>query len=886
MEKVTEGLVKGVTSGDCIIISGKLKKNSNEKPEEKTLFLSLLSAPRVPSLNSPVEEPFGFEARRFLKNIILGKVVKYTVDYKNSDRQFGQVFLENKNINLELIKKGYAKLVLSKANEAMSKTEYYTTAKSLENEASKAKLNIWSENPQANFKVTQQSEVNAAEVFEKIKGKEVNAIVEHFFNCSSFTALLLDDLNCMVKGSLRFVAIPAKDSEFFHTGKAYAERLFLHRDVKLKAHSLDNDTFTVDLIDPSEGKNLAVQVLKQGYSKLFIGKDSVNAREDIAAVKDAQSSAQREGLRCWKGYVTVQKETSNPNLEKCTDLEGVCQTVHSGDSISVKTADNHVRRIFMSHMKAPAFAKPNTNEEDKPWAWQSKEYLRKQLVGRKVLAEFDFSKVMKDDKQMNFYSIFRVETAKDGAVKQTNMNSDMLSHGLVNFNPPRGNDNDVSKYLEEYSQADSEATKAKKGVHSTKLPGNPNYCDLLSANPKKKKEFIPFLLNKKNLHCVMEYVFSGIRFKLRVESAKCYVNFKLIGLRAVEKDKNNSKQFDILLTQAVEYLSDNFLQREGTVDIVHADKSGNYFGFLTIAGKNIGSTVLQEGLAVIHNPQNNPLPNEYRKSEKQAETELKGLWAHDGVNLFLKEGEVESTSTKIVEKDEKVKIRVTDIFDLKNFYANVMPNKQLSQIESVLEEYNQGKRKTTPLAPPIKKGTLCMAKYSEDDCFYRVRITNVLKDKFEVEFIDYGTVDFVYSVNLVKMDDSIATLEPQVVYCELANLKYSKNSMKKSLSLYPDIVNLEKVMSAHIVYSYVYQGKVKQGVYLSKSDKGNTLSDSLNYELLAKGYAKLNLKKPLNKNYLELKEVQKKAEANKLGLWVEMEKTDDEDEAEEDEYKF
>ena len=40
----SEGLVKGVLSGDLIVVSGKLDKNHPDKaPEEKTLSLSMIS---------------------------------------------------------------------------------------------------------------------------------------------------------------------------------------------------------------------------------------------------------------------------------------------------------------------------------------------------------------------------------------------------------------------------------------------------------------------------------------------------------------------------------------------------------------------------------------------------------------------------------------------------------------------------------------------------------------------------------------------------------------------------------------------------------------------------------------------------------------------------
>ena len=145
MEKTIEGLVKGVFSGDYIVISGKIKKGSDTLPEEKNLYLSLLTSPRVANSNNSEEEPFGWDSRDFLRQQILGKVVKYTVDYKNNDKTSGQVFIDGKNMNIEMVKNGFAKIgFIGKQNEHLTKGEFYSNLQAAENEARKSNLGIWS----------------------------------------------------------------------------------------------------------------------------------------------------------------------------------------------------------------------------------------------------------------------------------------------------------------------------------------------------------------------------------------------------------------------------------------------------------------------------------------------------------------------------------------------------------------------------------------------------------------------------------------------------------------------------------------------------------------------------------------------------------------------
>ena len=141
-----EGLVKGVLSGDTIFISGKVDKMSDKAPEEYLLSFNLVIAPKVGSSNNKEEEPFGWESRNFLRNLVVGKVVRYTIDYRSGERCIGQIFLDSKNINVEMVKRGYAKVgFINKQNESFSKSEYYTKLQNYEAEAKKNKENIWAE---------------------------------------------------------------------------------------------------------------------------------------------------------------------------------------------------------------------------------------------------------------------------------------------------------------------------------------------------------------------------------------------------------------------------------------------------------------------------------------------------------------------------------------------------------------------------------------------------------------------------------------------------------------------------------------------------------------------------------------------------------------------
>lgn len=887
MDKMIDGLVKGVFSGDYVVISGKLKKG-DDLPEEKNLYLSMLQSPRVANSNSSEEEPFGWDSREFLRQLILGKVVKYTVDYKNNDKTCGQIFIDGKNINLEMVKHGYAKLgFIGKHNESMAKGEYHTSLQAAENEARKANLGLWTTDDEVlqshrrSVITSNNLEFDGDMFFENNRNREIEGIVDYVINATCLV-VYLKEAKTYIKVSLRFVAIPSsKEEGIYKSGKAYVERNYLHRDVKVTLHGYDTKGFTADLYDKKG--SLAVYVLKQGYTKLFLGSSSFKT-DELNALKDAQSQARREKLRVWKNEKDEniahdeqkEKEKTKERSANKTELsfQGTFYQVHSGDSLSIRNKKTgEIVRLFLSHLKSPTLAKPNSNESDQPWAWQAREFIRKVLVGKTVECEFDYCRVMpKDGKKMNFYSIWR-SAGKDTDANPTYdrcLNVEVLEHGYASFINPRGDD-EISKNLDLFSAAEKLSKEKKTGINSTKAPALSNFSDLISANKDKKKNYTKFLVGKKSLSCVVEYCFSSTKFKLRIDENNCMIPFSLLGIKSVNKDKNNTELYDKLFNSALEYTNLNTLQREATVDIIQADRVGNYFGFLNFKGKNFALNLLQEGFAVINNVGGVKINNmaDLKKAESKAETDKKNIWNYDALVNSLKDLEGENiVSTKVNEKHTDIKVRITDQIDMNNFYVNIVPNKNLTKIEEVLEKYSSGQTRGTPLMAPINKGLMCAVKYTVDNNYYRGKITAVLKDeRYEVELIDFGTVEIVPTSHLIKLDGSIAQFEAQALICELAYLKFSQNTMKKALDKFPDFVDIETDLNAKLCYSHNNEGKEKLGLLLYR---GLTKSNSNSYhnDILKNALAKLDSTKKVPDYMKDFVDLDLANETKNLGVWA------------------
>ena len=107
-----------------------------------TMELSNGEKVRLLGINAPeIKEPFGEEAREFLSKMVKGKKVYLERDLRLRD-EFGRllafVFVDNKNINLELLKSGFAHTF-----ELSKISKYVKELREAEYLAMKNQLGIW-----------------------------------------------------------------------------------------------------------------------------------------------------------------------------------------------------------------------------------------------------------------------------------------------------------------------------------------------------------------------------------------------------------------------------------------------------------------------------------------------------------------------------------------------------------------------------------------------------------------------------------------------------------------------------------------------------------------------------------------------------------------------
>ncbi len=109
-------------NGDTILVKGQDAMFS--------VRLAGIDAPELSTKKSEVAQPFSREAKTYLEHLILNKQVSIKgYGEKSYGLMWGEVFLGNRNVNLEMIRAGYAAVYLEKSPSELKLARYYADEK-------------------------------------------------------------------------------------------------------------------------------------------------------------------------------------------------------------------------------------------------------------------------------------------------------------------------------------------------------------------------------------------------------------------------------------------------------------------------------------------------------------------------------------------------------------------------------------------------------------------------------------------------------------------------------------------------------------------------------------------------------------------------------------
>ncbi|KAG5537335.1 hypothetical protein RHGRI_024699 [Rhododendron griersonianum] len=441
------GKVKAVPSGDSLVIMGSSKA---EIPPEKTITLSSLMAPKL-ARKGGVDEPFAWESREYLRKLCIGKDVTFRVDYALPSREFGSVFLGDKNVSLMVVADGWAK-VREQSQQKGDASPFLAELLRLEEQAKQQGLGRWSKAPGASeaairnlppSAIGDDSNFDAMGFLNSNRGIPMQAIVEHVRDGSSLRVYLLpefqfvqvlvagiqapsmgrraapetfvrtemssDDLNgessaeshAPLTSAQRLAAGSSTEvspDSFGREAKHFTEIRVLNREVRIVLEGVDKFSNLIGSVyypDGESAKDLALELIENGLAKYVEWSASMMEEDAKRRLKSVELEAKKTRLRLWTNYVPP---ATNSKAIHDQNFTGKVVEVVSGDCVIV--ADDSVpygsplaeRRVNLSSIKCPKMGNPRRDEKPAPYAREAKELLRTRLIGRQVNVSMEYSR--------------------------------------------------------------------------------------------------------------------------------------------------------------------------------------------------------------------------------------------------------------------------------------------------------------------------------------------------------------------------------------------------------------------------------------------------------------------------------------------------------------
>ncbi|UZJ54140.1 hypothetical protein CBS101457_003460 [Exobasidium rhododendri] len=675
------GVVRSCPSGDTLVVR---PRGVVTPGAERTIHIAGIAAPRLGSRDRD-DDPFAFPSREYLRKLLVGREVRYRVEYNvpvpgGGAREYAHVFLPpesqgapDTNVSHKILAAGWARVHDSGSRRnanAMPEEEeeggWKAFQRQVQDEAQKNANGVWG--PDELLKV-EHNIADASNFLYEWKGKEIESVVEQVRDGSMLRVRLFltprhhQVVNLTLAGikAPRMTGAGGPNSNepsesFAEEARFFVESRLLQRNVKVVLLSMPQPS----AVPTPFGSTAAVPSAPTHASSVLIGQvhhpvgdiaqflvsaglaKCVDWHAGLLAsaggmekYRLAEKTAKDKRLNIWKDYRPAAKGADSlPSNAGSRQFDATVIRIISGDTIHVRRvspANSPEQRLHLSSIRQPLVK----DEKQAGYAHEAREFLRKRLVGKPVSVRIDYVKKEAGNDDRVFASVKTTTGSKEA--RGTEIGEMLLQRGLATVMRHRAGDEDRSPDWDKLMAFESDAINNQKGLHSGKELSAPKYVEA-SENATKAYGFLTTLKRQGRVHAVVDFCASASRFKVIIPKDNCRITFVLAGVKAPKTARNAQEKDEPFAREGLDFSTQRALQRDVEVEILSNDKVGGFIGAMYLnKTENLAVSLIENGFVSLHRYSADSLSfgNQLLEAEAKAKAAKAGMW----INAVEEEGE-------------------------------------------------------------------------------------------------------------------------------------------------------------------------------------------------------------------------------------------------------
>ncbi|KAL4896025.1 hypothetical protein BDV59DRAFT_171853 [Aspergillus ambiguus] len=873
-----EARVKSVLSGDTVVLS-----HISNPAQERILSLAYVSAPR---LRREEEEPYSFQSREFLRELLVGKVVNFNILYTiptGAKRDYGTIKLPTFDVQLPdiSVQEGWTRVreeAGKRADESEETAAYLERLRALEDHARTEGKGVWAGTEKGRTETTYELS-DAKALVDEYQSKDLEGIVERVLNGDRLVLrlLLTPHEHLQVVAALAGVRAPASKrvnadgkeqpaEPYGDEAQQFVESRILQRKVQVSLLGVTPQGQLIATVLHPNG-NVAKFLLEAGLARChdlhtpLLGANMVTFRRAEKAAKDA-----RKGI--FTGLVAP-KGPAGGAVEDYT-----VSRVLNADTLFLRNKAGQEKKISLSSVRQPKPSDP----KQAPFAADAREFVRKRLIGKHVKVIVNGKKPATEG-----YEERDVATVMSG---NTNIALALVEAGYASVIRHRQDDDDRSPDYDSLLIAEADAQKDGKGMWSPKPPKQKQYQDYSESVQKAKME-VSILQRQKRVPAIVDFVKSGSRFTVLVPRENAKLTLVLSGIRAPRSARNPGEASEPFGQEAHDLANRRCMQRDVEIDVETIDKVGGFIGTLYVNKENFTKVLLEEGLATVHaySAEQSGHATEYFAAEQRAKEARKGLWHDWDPSKEVQEEESEAVNGNNGAESEAAQ-RGKDYRDVMVTYVDPSTGRvkfqqigtgtsALTELMNAFRSFHLNKANDTPLPGPPKVGEFVAAKFTEDNDWYRAKVRRNDRDnsQAEVTYIDFGNSEVLPWSRLRPLTQpqfSTQKLRPQATDAVLSLIQFpvSPDYLQDAVAFVE-----EQTYGRELVANvdYVSPEGTMHITLLDPSESKN-LDHSINAEIIREGLAMVPRKlkaweRSASETLSHLRGLEDEAKQERRGMW-------------------